>query len=139
MVIAIREYRALDINTTDACPDDALLVTTERGTPIFLSFVKDKGSCLRRWRYIKEAMFPVDAEQVERIVNKAAAEAPAIEQATISVYAGLHIRLDMPLVCQVEAVWPNWQEKGHKRQLGTFKSGGGLVVSVTAVTIPVRA
>jgi hypothetical protein len=135
LAIKVREYRALEIDLSEVGPDDALMLYTERGTPVTLTFAQESTSCLRRWCYEREHMFDVDARKVDDVIDTAFTPDERAE-ATIKVYVPFVLKLDEPLECTVEASWPdNPEKKGKKLRLGNFQSGGGRVLRASAVTL----
>jgi len=137
VVIKLREYRALDIDLSEADGKDYLHLIMEKGTPIFLSLATSSHSCSRHWLYILENMWPIDTEQVNDIVKQEQTRDDTIDEAIVRVVTPFRIQLDRPLVCTVEAVRP---DGSTFRRLGSFESGGGRVRTVYAHTLnPARA
>lgn len=132
VTLKVRIYRALDIDYSKAGRDDALLLHTERGTPIVLTFAQEPNSCMRRWSYEIEHMMPIDSRQVDEIVN---AQLTPEERSTaiIKVYVPFKFHLDRALDCTVYASWPD--EPYQKRRLGNFESGGRLVTNVSPIVL----
>jgi hypothetical protein len=136
MVLKVKTYRAMDIDSSKLEVGDVLIVRFESGSTIHLLPVQDHG--YHRWLYTKRSWLPGDRDMIRQLLTTTTATdslgGPAkveTQDSLVDAYTPWHFRLDEQLHFGVEVAG----QRNFRRSLGTFPSSGGRVTNVTASTV----
>lgn len=135
MVLTVRNYRGIDVDTSRVALGDILIVRLEQGN---IHLMLTRYSSGLRWIYTKTSWLPADVCTVDTLIKKNASITAidgfgTTKNGRVDLYLSLNLSLDKPIVCTAEIRWePDSKNRERFRTLGTFLSSGGPVTEVTA-------